>query len=118
MAATATSKYRQVYEFCRQCKTAGISVFLVCHVTKRGDIAGPKAMEHNVDCVVVMRKAMVYRPIFVPKNRFGPAVLKPVPLEMNKVTTALRLSPHSETVSAIARSFLGRDKALPEVQAS
>ncbi len=118
LASTATRKYRQVYEFCRQCKSAGITVLLVAHVTKRGEIAGPKDMEHNVDCVLVMRKAMVYRPMFVPKNRFGPAVLKPVPLEMDKRTTALKLAPHSDSVSTIARTFLGRDSALPEVQAS
>jgi DNA repair protein RadA/Sms len=118
MAATASGKYRQVYEFCRQCKSANITVLLVAHVTKRGDIAGPKDMEHNVDCVLVMRKAMVYRPLFVPKNRFGPAVLKPVPLQMNRNTTALEMAPHSDSVSTVARTFLGRDAQLPEVQAS
>jgi DNA repair protein RadA/Sms len=92
LAAAATKKYKQVYEFCRQCKAAGITVLLVAHVTKKGDIAGPKDLEHNVDCVLVMRKAMIYRPLFVPKNRFGPAILKPVPLEMSKTTTALQMS--------------------------
>jgi len=118
LSATATRKYRQVYEFCRLCKSAGITVLLVAHVTKRGEIAGPKDLEHNVDCVLVMRKAMVYRPLFVPKNRFGPAVLRPIPLEMDKGTTALTLAPHSDAVSTVAKSFLGRDSALPEVQAS
>lgn len=118
LAAAATKKYRQVYEFCRQCKSAGITVLLVAHVTKRGDIAGPKDLEHNVDCVLVMRKAMSYRPLFVPKNRFGPAILKPIPLEISRETTALALAPHSEAVSTVARSFLGRGFTLPEVQAS
>lgn len=118
LSAAATKKYRQVYEFCRQCKTAGITVLLVAHVTKRGEIAGPKDMEHNVDCVMVMRKAMAYRPLFVPKNRFGPAILKPIPLEMDGVTTSLKLAPHSDAVSTVARSFLGRGGPLPEVQAA
>lgn len=118
LASTATRKYRQIYEFCRQCKSNGITVLLVAHVTKGGDIAGPKDMEHNVDCVLVMRKAMVYRPLFVPKNRFGPAVLKPVPLEMDKISTALTLSPHSDSVSTVAKTFLARGGILPEVQAS
>ncbi len=118
LAATATSKYRQVYEFCRQCKAANITVVLVCHVTKRGEIAGPKDMEHNVDCVLVMRKAMIYRPMFVPKNRFGPAVLKPIPLQLDRNTTALSLAPHSESVSTVARTYLGPDPELPEVQAA
>ncbi len=118
LSASATKKYRQVYEFCRQCKAAGITVLLVAHVTKKGDIAGPKDMEHNVDCVIVMRKAMVYRPLFVPKNRFGPAILKPVPLEISKSTTALKLSPHSESVSSVARTFLGAGIGIAEAQAA
>ena len=118
LASAATRKYRQVYEFCRQCKNAGITVLLVAHVTKKGDIAGPKDMEHNVDCVLVMRKAMAYRPLFVPKNRFGPAILKPVPLEMDKVTTGLRLSPHSDAVSSVAKTYLGTKLGIAEAQAA
>ena len=118
LAAGATRKYKQVYEFCSQCRSAGITVLLVAHVTKKGDIAGPKDMEHNVDCVLVMRKAMIYRPLFVPKNRFGPAVLKPVPLEMDKRTTALKLSPHSDAVSSVARTYLGRTTGIAEAQAA
>ena len=118
LSASATRKYKQVYEFCRQCKSAGITVFLVAHVTKKGDVAGPKDMEHNVDCILVMRRAMIYRPLFVPKNRFGPAIFKPIPLEMDKVTTMLKLSPHSESVSSVARSYLGRSIGIAEAQAS
>jgi len=118
LSAGATRKYKQVYEFCRQCKSAGITVLLVAHVTKKGDVAGPKDMEHNVDCILVMRRAMIYRPMFVPKNRFGPAIFKPIPLEMDKTTTVLKLSPHSESVSSVARSYLGRQIGLAEAQAS
>lgn len=118
LSAGATRKYKQVYEFCRQCKTAGITVVLVAHVTKKGDVAGPKDMEHNVDCILVMRRAMIYRPMFVPKNRFGPAIFKPIPLEMDKTTTVLRLSPHSDSVSSVARSYLGRRIGIAEAQAS
>jgi len=118
LSAAATKKYKQVYEFCRQCKAAGITVLLVAHVTKKGDISGPKDLEHNVDCVIVMRKAMVYRPLFIPKNRFGPAILKPVPLEMDKITTALKLSPHSDLVSSVAKTYLGAGVGLAEAQAA
>src|SRR5262249_31588556 len=95
LSPLATNKYRQVYDFCRRCKAAGIVVLLVAHVTKRGDIAGPKDLEHHVDCVLVMRRAMSYRPLFVPKNRFGPAVFKPVPLAIDRITTALKVERHS-----------------------
>ena len=118
LAASATKKYKQIYEFCRQCKSNGITVLLISHVTKRGEIAGPKDLEHNVDCVLVMRKAMAYRPLFVPKNRFGPAILKPIPLEMDKITTALKISPHSESVSSVARTYLGRLVGIAEAQAA
>jgi DNA repair protein RadA/Sms len=118
LSAASTLKYKQLYDFCRQCKTAGITVVLVAHVTKKGDVAGPKDMEHNVDCILVMRRAMTFRPMFVPKNRFGPAIFKPIPLEMDKTTTVLRLSPHSETVSSVARSYLGRSVGVVEAQAS
>jgi DNA repair protein RadA/Sms len=118
LSAGATRKYKQVYEFCRQCRSARITVLLVAHVTKKGDIAGPKDMEHNVDCVLVMRKAMIYRPLFVPKNRFGPAILKPIPLEMDKLTTALKVSPHSDVVSSVAHTYLGRKGGIAEAQAA
>jgi DNA repair protein RadA/Sms len=118
LAAAATRKYKQIYEFCRNCKAAGITVLLVAHVTKKGDIAGPKDMEHNVDCVMVMRRAMIYRPLFVPKNRFGPAFFKAIPLEMDKKTTALKLSPHSNSTTSVARTYLGRGVGIAEAQAA
>jgi predicted ATP-dependent serine protease len=65
-----------------------------------------------------MRKAMIYRPLFVPKNRFGPALLKAVPLEMDRKTTALKLSPHSESVSSVARTYLGQGIGIAEAQAA
>lgn len=117
-SATATKQWREIYEFCRHCKTEGITTLLVAHVTKKGDIAGPKDLEHNVDCVLYMKKAFIYRPLFVPKNRFGPAVLRPIPLQMNRKTTALELSPHSQSVSSVARTFLGRSVSNAEAQAA
>lgn len=118
LSPAATRKYRQVYEFCRNCKANGITVLLVAHVTKKGDIAGPKDMEHNVDCVLVMRRAMIYRPLFVPKNRFGQAFFKAIPLEMDKKTTALKLSPHSNSTTSVARTYLGRGIGIAETQAA
>jgi DNA repair protein RadA/Sms len=118
LSAAATKQYKRIYEFCKQCKSAQITTLLVAHVTKKGEISGPKDLEHNVDCVLYMRKALVYRPLFVPKNRFGPAVLQPIPLQMDKDTTALRLSPHSESVSSVARSFLSRASGNTEAQAA
>ncbi len=117
ISSAATKQYEYIYEFCRNAKAEGITTLLVGHVTKRGGIAGPKDLEHNVDCVLYMRRALIYRPLFVPKNRFGPARFKPLPLEMDSKTTALKLSSHSETVSSVARSFIGKRYPNVETQA-
>ncbi|MCL2838988.1 MAG: DNA repair protein RadA [Oscillospiraceae bacterium] len=54
-------------------KERGISVFLVGHVTKEGALAGPKVLEHIVDCVLYFEgeKQLAYRIIRAVKNRFG-----------------------------------------------
>lgn len=117
LSSSATTKYRELYAFCRACKSANITVLLISHVTKAGEIAGPKGMEHNVDTVMLMRKAMIYRPMFIPKNRFGPAVFKPIPLLMDKETTELRESPHTESSAAVARTYIGRMGGIAEAQA-
>jgi len=39
-------------ELARIGKTKNIPVFIVCHVTKSGELAGPKIVEHLVDCVL------------------------------------------------------------------
>jgi DNA repair protein RadA/Sms len=54
-------------------KTAGISVWLVGHVTKEGNIAGPKVVEHMVDTVLYFEgdQSQSYRLLRTQKNRFG-----------------------------------------------
>ena len=54
-------------------KTSGIIVFVVGHVNKEGDIAGPKILEHIVDCVLYFEgeKQSAYRILRAAKNRFG-----------------------------------------------
>jgi DNA repair protein RadA/Sms len=54
-------------------KAKGVPVFLVGHVTKGGDIAGPKALEHIVDVVLYFEGAPFssYRLLRCAKNRFG-----------------------------------------------
>lgn len=55
-------------------KTTGIVVFIVGHVTKEGTIAGPKLLEHIVDCVLYFESEVIssLRIIRSIKNRFGP----------------------------------------------
>ena len=54
-------------------KTAGISVFIIGHVTKEGTIAGPRVLEHIVDTVLYFEgdRFAVYRILRAVKNRFG-----------------------------------------------
>jgi DNA repair protein RadA/Sms len=78
VASTATQKYRALYEFVETAKGQGIVTILIGHVTKKGEIAGPRELEHNVDCVLYIRNAFRLRLLFVPKNRFGPARLDPL----------------------------------------
>lgn len=55
-------------------KSLGVVVFLVGHVTKDGAIAGPKVLEHIVDCVLYFEGETLsnYRILRSMKNRFGP----------------------------------------------
>jgi DNA repair protein RadA/Sms len=55
-------------------KGYGIITFIIGHVTKSGDIAGPKILEHMVDTVLYFEgeKRYEFRVLRVEKNRFGP----------------------------------------------
>lgn len=54
-------------------KSKGIIVFIVGHVTKEGNIAGPKILEHIVDTVLYFEgdEHHLYRILRTTKNRFG-----------------------------------------------
>jgi len=56
-------------------KRRGVSVILVGHVTKEGQIAGPRVVEHMVDCVLYFEgeRGHQFRILRAVKNRFGPA---------------------------------------------
>jgi DNA repair protein RadA/Sms len=55
-------------------KETGVCVVIVGHVTKDGQIAGPKLLEHMVDTVLSLEgdKHHLFRMLRVLKNRFGP----------------------------------------------
>ena len=60
-------------EFQRYAKESGVPVLLVGHITKEGSLAGPKVMEHIVDCVLQFEgdRNYGYRMLRSLKNRFG-----------------------------------------------
>lgn len=57
----------------RIAKSSGIPIFIVGHVTKEGNIAGPRVLEHVVDTVLYFEgeRHKQYRVLRVTKNRFG-----------------------------------------------
>ena len=59
--------------FMRTAKSEEIPIFIVGHVNKDGAIAGPKVMEHIVDCVLYFegQRNLTYRILRAVKNRFG-----------------------------------------------
>ena len=57
----------------RLTKEKGLTVFVVGHITKEGSIAGPKILEHMVDCVLYFEGECntSFRILRAAKNRFG-----------------------------------------------
>src|SRR4051794_28460773 len=57
----------------RLAKAQGTAVILVGHVTKEGSLAGPRVLEHLVDCVLSFEgeRERTYRTLRALKNRFG-----------------------------------------------
>jgi DNA repair protein RadA/Sms len=57
----------------RVAKESGVALFLVGHVTKDGAVAGPRVLEHLVDCVVQFEgdRYREHRVLRATKNRFG-----------------------------------------------
>ena len=57
----------------RVAKRQGIATLLVGHVTKEGSLAGPRVLEHLVDCVLQFEgeRERFYRTLRALKNRFG-----------------------------------------------
>jgi DNA repair protein RadA/Sms len=74
-APGSVSQIRETAQtFMQLAKTCDIATLLIGHVTKSGDIAGPKVLEHLVDTVLYFEgdKQQNFRLLRVNKNRFGP----------------------------------------------
>ena len=106
LSANNFDAYQALIQFFSLTRAAQVMTLAICHVTKRGEIAGPKALEHAVDCSILIRKAYNRRMVSVLKNRFGPETARPMQLEIDPLTLKMRLSPHAETVTAVARGYL------------
>jgi DNA repair protein RadA/Sms len=60
-------------ELIQYAKETGVPVFLIGHITKEGQLAGPKLLEHMVDTVLQFEgdRHHIYRLLRAHKNRFG-----------------------------------------------
>ncbi|MBQ4526571.1 MAG: DNA repair protein RadA [Clostridia bacterium] len=73
-APGSVTQVREVTHYLmRFAKENNITVFIVGHVTKDGNIAGPRMLEHMVDCVLYFEgeRTQSYRILRTVKNRFG-----------------------------------------------
>ena len=121
----------QIRECCirlmRYAKENGTAIFLVGHVTKEGAIAGPRVLEHMVDCVLYFEgeRHQSYRILRAVKNRFGStneigvfemsdSGLKEV---LNPSMMLLSGRPEGAPGSAVVCSMEGTRPILAEIQA-
>ncbi|MBR2589848.1 MAG: DNA repair protein RadA [Clostridia bacterium] len=73
-SAGSVSQIRECTNILMNCaKNNNIPIFIVGHVNKDGDLAGPKILEHMVDAVLYFEgdKQLAYRILRAAKNRFG-----------------------------------------------
>ncbi|MBM3483216.1 MAG: DNA repair protein RadA [Alphaproteobacteria bacterium] len=115
------------HELIRFSKRSGAVLLIVGHVTKEGQIAGPKVLEHMVDTVIYFEgeRGHQFRIVRAIKNRFGPTdeigVFEMTGAGLKEVSnpSALFLSTERSTVSgtAIFAGIEGTRPLLVEVQA-
>ncbi len=111
----------------RYAKQSGTALFIVGHVTKDGQLAGPRVLEHMVDTVLYFEgdSGSRYRVIRAFKNRFGAVnelgVFAMTELGLKEVNnpSAIFLSRHEQEVSgsAVMVTVEGSRPLLVEVQA-
>ncbi|MBQ9272816.1 MAG: DNA repair protein RadA [Mogibacterium sp.] len=110
----------------RYAKNNNVPVFIVAHVTKSGDLAGPKTMEHMVDCVLSFsgerdRDLRILRSF---KNRFGTTdeigafrMTAEGMIEVPDLSGSLIESSESEEGSVISAVYEGSRPVFFEIQA-
>ncbi|GFR08527.1 DNA repair protein RadA [Trichonephila clavata] len=124
---TVTQVRTCAHELTILAKQYGVSLLIVGHITKDGQIAGPKTLEHMVDTVLYFEgeNSNQYRILRTIKNRFGPANEIGV-FEMSEAglvpvdnPSSLFLMAHDREVvgSAVFAGIEGSRPILMEVQA-
>ena len=108
-------------------KGQGVSIFIVGHVTKEGNVAGPRVLEHMVDTVLYFEgdRHASYRILRAVKNRFGSTneigvfEMRNTGLEEVKNPSEFMLNgkPNGTSGSIVACSMEGTRPILVEIQA-
>ena len=124
---TVTQVRAASHELIRRAKETGTTLLLVGHVTKEGQIAGPRVLEHMVDTVLYFEgdRGHQFRILRAVKNRFGPTdeigVFEMTQHGLTQVEnpSALFLAERQEHVagSAVLAALEGSRPVLVEVQA-
>ncbi len=124
---TVTQVRTSAQEIIRAARKRNITVLFVGHVTKEGQIAGPRVLEHIVDAVLYFEgdRGHHFRILRAIKNRFGPTdeigVFEMTQLGLQEIDnpSALFLSHRQEnaTGSAVLAALEGTRPVLVEVQA-
>ncbi|MDQ7032263.1 MAG: DNA repair protein RadA [Desulfonauticus sp.] len=112
--AGSPSQIREVsLTLIERAKQLDSSLFLVGHVTKDGVIAGPKLLEHMVDCVLYFEgdKEHLFRLIRVVKNRYG-AANEILVLEMSSKGLEVVIDPATFFLQDVEGDFSGQALAL------
>ncbi len=123
---TVTQVRTSALELIRATKKKNIILFLVGHVTKDGQIAGPRVLEHMVDTVLYFEgdRGHQFRILRAVKNRFGPTdeigVFEMVEKGLDEVAnpSALFLSQNQENIpgNSVFAGMEGTRPILVEVQ--
>ena len=108
-------------------KSQGVTVFVVGHINKDGAIAGPKVLEHMVDCVLYFEGDInsSYRLLRAAKNRFGSTneigVFEMLDTGLNEVPNPSQMllsgRPEGAPGTCVACVMEGTRPVLAEVQA-
>jgi len=127
-AAGSISQIREcTAELIKFAKETGVPVILIGHITKDGNIAGPKILEHMVDTVLQFEgdRNHVYRILRSLKNRFGSTAelgiyeMQGSGLREVANPSEILISHHEENLSgtAIAATLEGMRPLMIEIQA-
>ena len=124
---TVTQVRTSTQELIRHAKRLGVTLLIVGHVTKDGAIAGPRVLEHMVDCVLYFEgdRGHQFRVLRGVKNRFGATdeigVFEMAGAGLIEVQnpSALFLSERDDNVSgsAVLAGLEGSRPVLVEIQA-